>query len=114
MSTPENTSTAPDTTVSPVTTVPTVTPESTEEKIQVIDSPTPETTVKPAIPATPTQILDGVNALCNTTLYVLTKGMFPGADAHLVNQAKEFIKEIKKDVESKRKAVAKGEKVEGL
>ncbi len=60
----------------------------------------------------PVKILDGVNALCNTTLYVLTKGFYPGADAHLVHQAKEFIKEIKKDVESKRKQVSNGESVD--
>lgn len=92
----------------------TVSPESNTEK-EVVSSPV--VNVSPTVPETtdsPAKILDGVNSLCNTTLYVLTKGFYPGADAHLVHQAKEFIKEIKKDVESKRKQISNGQKVEGL
>lgn len=93
------------------------TPETTAtpqdiKKDEVIPTPVQESTTEPT--ATPAQILDGVQALCNTTLYVLTKGFYPGADAHLVNQAKEFVKEIKRDVENKRKQLAEGKKVEGL
>lgn len=99
MSTPENTA----------ITATTVSPENIEKEV---------VPVTPAIPVptesndSPAKILDGVNALCNTTLYVLTKGFYPGADAHLVNQAKEFIKEIKKDVESKRKDLSNGKPVD--
>ncbi len=99
----------PDNTVIPVS------PVETKKDVDVAVESTPVPTENTdSTPATPVQILDGVNALCNTTLYVLTKGFYPGADAHLVNQAKEFIKEIKRDVESKRKAVSNGQKVEGL
>lgn len=86
----------------------TVVPESNTEK-EVVSSPVVPT---PESIDTPAKILDGVNALCNTTLYVLTKGFYPGADAHLVHQAKEFVKEIKADVERKRKQVANGEKLD--
>lgn len=103
MSTPE----------SPVTTASPESPIDNKKEV-VNDIPVVPAVPVSGTPATPVQILDGVNALCNTTLYVLTKGFYPGADAHLVNQAKEFIKEIKADVERKRKQVVNGEKVEGL
>ncbi len=92
----------PDTTVSPVTTA------TIETNKQEVVTPSPVSVES----TTSLQILDGITSLCNTTLYVLTKGFYPGADAHLVNQAKEFIKEIKKDVESKRKAVSNGKDVD--
>ncbi len=73
-------------------------------------------TVTPTTPIprdnTPAKILEGVESLCNTALYVLTKGMYPGADAHLVNQAKEFIKEIRADVNRKQKDLAVGKTVD--
>lgn len=84
----------------------TVKTEESKEKTSPETISTPEENHKRDI-----EILDGVNTLCNTTLYCLTKGFYPGADAHLVDQAKNFIKEIKKDVEAKRKLVSDGKAV---
>lgn len=95
MSTPESTST----TASPVT---------TEIKEKEVINSSPETTAGKT--KTDLEILDDTNSLCNTVLYCLTKGFYPGADAHLVNQSKEFVKAIKQDVENRRKQVVNGSK----
>lgn len=91
-----------------------VTPISTETNTE--KSNTPETIASPVSPETPAtvshaNILEGVHNLCNTTLYVLTHSYYRGEDAHLVLQAKEFLKEIRKDVENKQKLVAAGKSV---
>lgn len=104
-----------DTTVSPVIPIVTASPVSTVDNKQEVVNSIPVTTASPVDNSgtdSPAKILDGVNALCNTTLYVLTKGFYPGADAHLVNQAKEFIKEIKLDIERKRKDLVNGKPVD--
>jgi hypothetical protein len=42
-----------------------------------------------------------VKELCNTVLYVLTHSYYRGEDSHLVELSKQFIKELKKDVETR-------------
>lgn len=37
--------------------------------------------------------------LCNNVLYVLTRCMYRGEDAHLVELSREFIKQLKTDIE---------------
>ena len=91
----------PDTTVSPVDTATPVTTDKELKNTETIASPvTTESKTK-----TDLEILDDTNSLCNTVLYCLTKGFYPGADAHLVNQSKEFVKAIKLDIENRRKQV---------
>jgi len=92
MSTPDSSAT-PETTASPVSTE--VSTETVKESVQV----------------SPAKILEGVHNLCNTSLYVLHHAYYRGEDAHLVLQAKEFIKEIRKDVENKQKDIAAGKQV---
>lgn len=54
------------------------------------------------------EILAGVKALCNTTLFVIESASHPGKNTHLVAQAKQFVREILADVEAKQKAIANG------
>ena len=70
-----------------------------------------ESTVVEKPTDSPSKILEGVKQLANTTLYVLTHSYYRGEDAHLVLQAKEFIKEIRHDIERKQKDLAEGKEV---
>lgn len=84
-----------------------LTPDTTEKGVDVkdvaVDSSTQVQDTR--------KILEGVKQLCNTTLYVLHHAYYRGEDAHLVLQAKEFIKEIRTDVERKGKDLGEGKPV---
>ena len=111
----------PDTTVSTASPVSTVSTATTDKELKntetTVDTTSPDSTASTSTPVstiktglkTDLEILDSTNALCNTVLYCLTKGFYPGADAHLVNQSKEFVKAIKLDVENRRKQVVNGQ-----
>ncbi len=107
-----------ETTVTPETnTTPATTETNTKEKeiSTTVDKFTPESTASKSKTEVKTdlEILDDTNSLCNTVLYVLTKGFYPGADAHLVNQSKEFVKAIKTDIANRRKSVVDNHDVNG-
>lgn len=63
--------------------------------------------------------VEQINRLFNDVLYVLTHSYYRGEDAHLVEQSKQFIKDLKtnwvKDLEAKAKqATEEANKPEGV
>lgn len=95
--------------VKDVSNEPKTSPVTPESNLKTDASPT--TTESPAVSkddsSESTRLYEGVRQLCNDVLYVLHHAYYRGEDAHLVERSKQFIKELRLDVEQKAKQMAK-------